>query len=218
VRQATVTVSSSHADLYYLERDEFDALLGSYAHVRKWLAFRNVPALASVSDQDLHEMARHVTEKTFEEGETVCAFGANADEMFVVESGASAFFRRRRKRRERGLDACERKRKRKRKRKEAFSVRETSRSSRSAGKLLRAGEWFGERALMGAETTRAIEVTAGEGESLDSSRRRRCTCFAGPFWSRRSARTLRRSSATRVWSASGTSRCCAGWTSERARL
>jgi len=168
VRQATVTVSSSHADLYYLERDEFDALLGSYAHVRKWLAFRNVPALASVSDQDLHEMARHVTEKTFEEGETVCAFGANADEMFVVESGCVRVFSD-----DAGSDenafSTPSKEKEKEKEKEAFSVRETSRSSRSAGKLLRAGEWFGERALMGAETTRAIEVTAGEGESLDSS-------------------------------------------------
>ena len=168
VRQATVTVSSSHADLYYLERDEFDALLGSYAHVRKWLAFRNVPALASVSDQDLHEMARHVAEKTFEEGETVCAFGANADEMFVVESGCVRVFSD-----DAGSDenavSTPAKEKEKEKEKEAFSVRETSRSSRSAGKLLRAGEWFGERALMGAETTRAIEVTAGEGESLDSS-------------------------------------------------
>ena len=34
---------------------------------------------------------------------------------------------------------------------------------RSTRCLLRPGEWFGERALMGAETTRAIEVTAGDG-------------------------------------------------------
>jgi CRP-like cAMP-binding protein len=94
VRQATVTVSSAHADLYYLERDEFDELLGSYAHVRTWLAFRNVPALASVSDADLHEIARGVSTRRFNKGERVCAFGERADEMFVVESGcvfASAF-------------------------------------------------------------------------------------------------------------------------------
>ena len=157
VRQATVTVSSSHADLYYLERDEFDALLGSYAHVRKWLSFRNVPALASVSDQDLHEITAHVTEKTFEDGQTVCSFGANADEMFVVESGCVRVF----------SDDAEKRKRDDEDEKETFSVgeKETSRSfsSRSAGRLLRAGEWFGERALMGAETTRAIEVTAGEG-------------------------------------------------------
>ena len=148
VRQATVTVSSSHADLYYLERDEFDALLGSYAHGRKWLAFRNVPALASVSDQDLHEITAHVTEKTFEDGQTVCSFGANADEMFVVESGCVRVF----------SDDAEKRKRDDEEEKETFSVgeKETSRSfsSRSAGRLLRAGEWFGERALMGAETTR----------------------------------------------------------------
>lgn len=148
VRQATVTVSSAHADLYYLERDEFDALLGSYAHVRTWLAFRNVPALASVSDADLHEIARGVSTRRFNKGERVCAFGERADEMFVVESGcvsASAS----------GKDFEN----------EAISKTTPRRSnprSRSTRCLLRPGEWFGERALMGAETTRAIEVTAGD--------------------------------------------------------
>ena len=149
VRQATVTVSSAHADLYYLERDEFDELLGSYAHVRTWLAFRNVPALASVSDADLHEIARGVETRRFNKGERVCAVGERADEMFVVESGcvfASAFGEDFENDADPGTRAPNRS------------------SNRSKTKcLLRPGEWFGERALMGAETTRAIEVTAGDG-------------------------------------------------------
>ena len=156
VRQATVTVSSAHADLYYLERDEFDELLGSYAHVRTWLAFRNVPALASVSDADLHEIARGVSTRRFNKGERVCAFGERADEMFVVESGcvfASAFGD------DFGNDADPGTRA------PATSNRSNPQPSnpRSTKRLLRPGEWFGERALMGAETTRAIEVTAGDG-------------------------------------------------------
>lgn len=156
VRQATVTVSSAHADLYYLERDEFDELLGSYAHVRTWLAFRNVPALASVSDADLHEIARGVSTRRFNKGERVCAIGERADEMFVVESGcvfASAFGE------DFGNDADPGTRA------PATSNRSNSRSrsTKSTKCLLRPGEWFGERALMGAETTRAIEVTAGDG-------------------------------------------------------
>jgi len=157
VRQATVTVSSAHADLYYLERDEFDELLGSYAHVRTWLAFRNVPALASVSDADLHEIARGVETRRFNKGERVCAVGERADEMFVVESGcvfASAFGEDFENDADPGTRAPNRS------------------SNRSKTKcLLRPGEWFGERALMGAETTRAIEVTAGDGgEDEDEDR------------------------------------------------
>ena len=157
VRQATVTVSSAHADLYYLERDEFDELLGSYAHVRTWLAFRNVPALASVSDADLHEIARGVETRRFNKGERVCAIGERADEMFVVESGcvfASAFGE------DFENDA------------DPGTHNAPATSNRSKTKcLLRPGEWFGERALMGAETTRAIEVTAGDGgEDEDEDR------------------------------------------------
>ena len=153
VRQATVTVSSAHADLYYLERDEFDELLGSYAHVRTWLAFRNVPALASVSDADLHEIARGVSTRRFNKGERVCAFGERADEMFVVESGcvfASAFGD------DFGNDADPGTR-------APATSNRSNPQPRSTKCLLRPGEWFGERALMGAETTRAIEVTAGDG-------------------------------------------------------
>ena len=151
VRQATVTVTSAHADLYYLERAEFDALLGSYSHVRKWLAFRNVPALASVSDEDLHEIARAVQEKTFETGASVCSFGDVADAMYVVESGCVRAVARRD---DRAVDA---------------------KSPSPPGletKLLRAGEWFGERALMGADTMRAIDVFAGDdsrGEARDAN-------------------------------------------------
>ena len=166
VRQATVIVTSAHADLYYLERAEFDALLGSYSHVRKWLAFRNVPALASVSDERLHEIARSVTEETFEAGASVCAFGDTADAMFVVKSGCARVFTNaaRRDRGDAPPSATEKE-----------TEKETEATSPSRARLdglepalARAGEWFGERALMGADTTRAIEVIAGDGSHGDS--------------------------------------------------
>jgi cGMP-dependent protein kinase len=154
VRQATVTVTSDHCELYYLERKEFDALLGSYGHVKRWLAFRNVPALASVSDEDLHEIARGIVEESFAEGVRVCAIGSEADAMYVVESGtvtvrAAAGFGDR----------------------PAGDTTRGALRDESEGSVVvkRPGEWFGERALMGAATTRAIEAIAGgNGETRDS--------------------------------------------------
>lgn len=146
VREATVTVTSDHCELYYLERAEFNTLLGSYSHVKKFLAFRNVPALNSVSDEDLHLLAKGVVEERFGNDEIVCALGTAADAMFVMESGVVTV--------ESITPASTSS-----KLKSDPNALETE-SNESIGVPKRPGEWFGERALMGASTTRAIQATS----------------------------------------------------------
>ena len=87
VRAATVKVVSDTLECFALERARFVELLGSYDALRRWTMLRRVPALASVSDARLTELAAALEPTTVRAGEYAFRAGDFGDAMFVVESG-----------------------------------------------------------------------------------------------------------------------------------
>lgn len=87
VRAATVKVVSDTLECFALERARFVELLGSYDGLRRWTMLRRVPALASVSDARLTELAAALEPRTARAGEYAFRAGDPGDAMFVVESG-----------------------------------------------------------------------------------------------------------------------------------
>ena len=87
VRAATVKVVSDTLECFALERARFVELLGSYDALRRWTMLRRVPALASVSDARLTELAAALEPTTVRAGEYAFRAGDPGDAMFVVESG-----------------------------------------------------------------------------------------------------------------------------------
>lgn len=71
VRGASVKVVSDRCELFHLDRARFNALLGSYGEIWRWLSLRRVPVLSSVSDAEITELVSHLDELSLRPGELV---------------------------------------------------------------------------------------------------------------------------------------------------
>lgn len=87
VRNASIRVDSDHAECFYLNREQFNELLGEYQDIWRWLMLRRVPVLATVSDAQLSELVAVTETHTFNAGATVYQKGDLGDAMYVIEKG-----------------------------------------------------------------------------------------------------------------------------------
>ena len=87
VRGASVKVVSDRCELFHLDRARFNALLGSYGEIWRWLSLRRVPVLSSVSDAEITELVSHLDELSLRPGELVYDVGDVGDCMYVAERG-----------------------------------------------------------------------------------------------------------------------------------
>jgi cGMP-dependent protein kinase len=87
VRKASIRVKSDHAECFYLNREQFNELLGEYQDIWRWLMLRRIPVLATVSDAQLTELATIMEVQTYAAGSVVYLKGDIGDSLFVIEKG-----------------------------------------------------------------------------------------------------------------------------------
>lgn len=80
-------MKSDHAECFYLNREQFNELLGEYQDIWRWLMLRRVPVLATVSDAQLSEVVAVMEAHTYPPGASIYRKGDPGETMFVIERG-----------------------------------------------------------------------------------------------------------------------------------
>jgi CRP-like cAMP-binding protein len=87
--EASIRVKSDHAECFFLNRQQFNELLGEYEDIWRWLMLRRVPVLATVSDAQLSELVAVMETKTYPAGSVVYCKGDQGGGPVHVESSLS---------------------------------------------------------------------------------------------------------------------------------